>query len=134
MQKVVFINETALNVTLPQIYIVGGYDLYISMNYGVDWSKLSENLRLYFHKPEIVESIIPDKIQIAETNNDPDFVEVDVTVIGTGFPEDPSTPFYCRVGSFDRAPEFRVTYATVLNSTAIICRNLSQFNSTLIPN
>jgi hypothetical protein len=56
-------------------------------------------------------------------------------VLGQGFPSDPNTPYYCAVGNTDVAPfEMRWTYAMILNSTAIICRNVSQFNSQLLPN
>ena len=61
--------------------------------------KLSNNLKLYFHRPEIIAKVVPDKVQIAETDFDYDHTDTDIHVSGEGFPDDPSTLFFCRVGN-----------------------------------
>jgi hypothetical protein len=65
-------------------------------------------------------------VQIAETDTDEDHTDVDIEVTGEGFPSDPTTPFYCQVGdSYNPPYEFRVTTAIIINSTNIICQNVS---------
>ena len=51
-----------MNFGLNYQWISGPKDWFISLNYGVDWTKASENLQLMFNLPEKIFKLTPNKV------------------------------------------------------------------------
>lgn len=59
-------SQEEIKATLQYQYIAGYKDWYLSLNYGIDWTKAPTKYQLIFHEPERKVTLNPNKIQITQ--------------------------------------------------------------------